>query len=63
MLIAIIGFIVAQKFDYGEYIGVFVFGVLNLILLICLPKAFGKAYYENVYLVIKEKMRSAKMSK
>ena len=63
MLIAIIGFIITIKVDYGEYIGVFVFGILSVVLLICTPKAFGRAYYENVYLVIKEKMISTKVSK
>ena len=60
MLIAIIGFIVAQKFDYGEYIGIFVFGVMFILLFFYAPKVFGQDVFENIYLVAKNKIKTIK---
>lgn len=55
-LVAIMSFMVVKYVAYGEYLGVVLFGIIALLLSIFTPKVFGVDFYENIYLVIKEKI-------
>lgn len=55
-LIATISYFIVKSVAYGEYFGVFIFGITSLILAIVVPKIFGNDYYENIYLVVKNKL-------
>lgn len=44
--------------SYGEYLSLIIYVVMGVLTLIFIPKTFGQAYYENVYLVAKSKIKS-----
>ena len=57
ILLAAIFYLVVKNVNYGEYIGILGFCTIGLFMLICLPKLFGAEYYDNVYLVVRTKIR------
>lgn len=63
ILLTIGCYMFVRQIEYGEYIGVFVFAIVMILLLLSAPKIFGRTYYENVYMVIKEKFFSKILSK
>lgn len=63
IIVMIACYSITKYVDYGEYIAIFIFAVLGSILLLFSPKAFGKEYYENVYLVAKIKVLSSRKDK
>ena len=56
VLLAIACLLAFSFIPYGEYIGIFVFGVMFILLFFYAPKIFGKDVYENIYLVLKNKI-------
>ena len=56
MLMTVGCYMMTRYISYGEYTAVLLFAGLGLVLLSALPRAFGKEYYENVYLVVKSKI-------
>lgn len=56
VFVAVVSYLVVKHITYGEYLGVFVFGIVSLVLAMFIPKIFGNDYFENIYLVIKNKL-------
>ena len=61
-IVAIVSYLIVCYANYGEYVGVFVFGVICLAISACTPKIFGKDFYESIYLVAKEKIVQQKQN-
>lgn len=58
MVVAAACFGVVKGVEQGEYIGIFIFIVIGLVLLIFTPKAFGEEYYQNIYTVVMRRLPS-----
>lgn len=57
ILVAVLSYVVVTNIVYGEYIGIFAYGVVSIALLLCFPKLFGADYYESVYMIVRSKIQ------
>ena len=55
-LVFAISYMSIPYIPHGEYVSLFIFVVIGVILLIFTPRLFGRIYYDNVYLVAKSKI-------
>lgn len=53
-------YILIHTIEYGEYISVFLFGLISILLLWYTPSLFGQAYYDNVYTVLSNRFSHKK---
>ena len=59
-ILAIVSYCIVRYASHGEYIGVFLYGVICVVLFVFAPKIFGKDFYENIYLVCRNKIMTLK---
>lgn len=60
VVLAIVCLFVFSYIPYGEYIGIFAFGVMFILLFFYAPKIFGQDVFEDIYLVAKNKIKTIK---
>lgn len=62
VLVTAVCCLIIRYVTYGEYISVFAFAFITLVLFISVPKVFGRDVYESIYLVAKDKILSMRKS-
>ena len=56
IILAIVCLFIFSFVPYGEYIGIFIFVAMFITIFFYAPKIFGQDVYENIYLVLKNKI-------
>lgn len=62
MLVTVGCYLMTNHVPYGEYVAILSFVGVGIILLVATPKAFGRDYYENIFMVAKEKLQVLRKS-
>ena len=58
IVVTIVCYLIIRYLPYGEYTAILLFLGIGVILMLLKPRAFGKEYYENIYLLVKQKIMS-----